>query len=313
MFILIITNYLTLLIAWSHFYFQIRKAYRKKALACHPDKNPDNPKAAELFHELSKALEVLLDTTARAAYDRVIQARKAAEVRNKQLDSKRQKFKSDLEERERSADLNTARRQTCSTVAKSDEEVLKEEIERLRSEGSRLLEEEQRLMQQQLAEERLNRVNRKAHDPCTKYSINTLRAVYVFVSDWNSAEHRIKIKWSAAKSDPSNGGYSSDILQKFLQKYADLEAFVMSSKRNGSAMVEFKTQDGAEMAINYERGLAANPLTLEWIGAPPRSKTATGSSTVSESDFESVVLRQMRHAEERKRLIEEMMKEDEAS
>lgn len=132
------------------------------------------------------------------------------------------------------------------------------------------------------------------------------------VLDWNSAEHRIKIKWSAAKSDPTNGGYSSDTLRKFLQKYADLEAFVMSSKRNGSAMVEFKTQDGAEMAVAYEKGLASNPLTLEWIGAAPRSKV-TGSSTVSESDFESIVLRQMRQAEERKRLIEEMQKEDEAS
>lgn len=88
----------------------------------------------------------------------------------------------------------------------------------------------------------------------------------------------------------------------------------MSTKRNGSAMVEFKSQDGAEMAVAYERGLASNPLTLEWIGAPPRSKSGSGaSSTVSESDFESVVLRQMRQAEERKRLIEEMLKEDEAS
>lgn len=30
----------------------IRKAYRKKALKCHPDKNPDDPKAAELFHQV---------------------------------------------------------------------------------------------------------------------------------------------------------------------------------------------------------------------------------------------------------------------
>lgn len=138
---------------------QIRKAYRKKALACHPDKNPDNPKAAELFHELSKALEVLLDTSARAAYDRVIHARAAAEIRNKQLDSKRQKFKTDLEERERAAELTSASRRPYSTVSKSPEEALKEEIERLRSEGSRLLEEEQLLMQQQLAEERNRATN----------------------------------------------------------------------------------------------------------------------------------------------------------
>jgi len=45
----------------------VKKAYRKKALVCHPDKNPDNPKAAELFHQLSKALEILTDESARVS------------------------------------------------------------------------------------------------------------------------------------------------------------------------------------------------------------------------------------------------------
>ncbi|XP_026679932.1 dnaJ homolog subfamily C member 17-like [Diaphorina citri] len=45
----------------------IRSAYRKKALKCHPDKNPDDKKAIETFHLLSKAIEVLLDKSARAA------------------------------------------------------------------------------------------------------------------------------------------------------------------------------------------------------------------------------------------------------
>lgn len=44
---------------------QVKKAYRKKALKCHPDKNPDNPKAAELFHQLTRALEILTDESAR--------------------------------------------------------------------------------------------------------------------------------------------------------------------------------------------------------------------------------------------------------
>lgn len=133
---------------------------------------------------------------------------------------------------------------------------------------------------------------------------------------WNSAQHRIKIKWTASKSDPTNGGYDDDTLRRFLLKYGDLEAFVMSNKRNGSAMVEFKTQDGAEMAVQYEKGLLANPLQMEWIGAAPRSRTenpaARGSTTITDNDFESLVLRQMRQAEERKRLIEQMEKDDES-
>ena len=64
----------------------IRKAYRKKALKCHPDKNPDDPRAAQLFHQLSEALEVLTDAAARKAYDNVLKARKANELRNRQLD-----------------------------------------------------------------------------------------------------------------------------------------------------------------------------------------------------------------------------------
>lgn len=129
--------------------------------------------------------------------------------------------------------------------------------------------------------------------------------------EWNSAQYRIKIKWKVSKADTSNGGYNEQILNQFLKKYGDIEALVLSPKKQGSALVEFKSQDAAEMAVSYEKGVMTNPLTLEWIGAPPKSKNnPTGSSTISESDYESIVLREMKQAEERKRLIEQMMKED---
>lgn len=44
---------------------QITSGYRKKALKYHPDKNPDDPRAADLFQKLSKAYNILTDPAAK--------------------------------------------------------------------------------------------------------------------------------------------------------------------------------------------------------------------------------------------------------
>ena len=48
---------------------EIKKAYRKKALEYHPDKNPGDKEAEEKFKEAAQAYEILGDEQKRAQYD----------------------------------------------------------------------------------------------------------------------------------------------------------------------------------------------------------------------------------------------------
>lgn len=49
----------------------LKSAFRKKAMACHPDRHPDDPEAEAKFKEINEAYGILSDADKRAAYDRM--------------------------------------------------------------------------------------------------------------------------------------------------------------------------------------------------------------------------------------------------
>ncbi|KOC63342.1 DnaJ like protein subfamily C member 17 [Habropoda laboriosa] len=257
---------------------EIKKAYRRKALCCHPDKNPNNPKAAELFHELSRALEILTDVSARAAYDKVINAKYQAKLRVKEFDSKRKKLKEDLEAREK------AYKQTLDADynVQCDKDKLQAEIERLQMEGSKQVEEEIAFMKKHL-EERLRVFYKESEVDCGSY--------------------KVKVKWKSDKNEI----------------YGDITALVISSAREGRALVEYQRKNDAEIAVNTELGLAQNPLKLQKLWHAPKESGVPAeqiacnvinfakngvNQSMSDIEFEHFVLNNLKRAEERKRFLE---------
>lgn len=62
--------YSTLGVAKSASDTEIKSAYRKLAKELHPDRNKDNPRAADRFSDVSKAYDILSDKKKRAQFDR---------------------------------------------------------------------------------------------------------------------------------------------------------------------------------------------------------------------------------------------------
>lgn len=263
---------------------EIKKSYRKKALKCHPDKNPDNKSAAEEFDQLKKILEILLDPGARAAYDKVLKGRKAAAVRARAASAKTQKLRSELEERERRA-------QEQPRI--SEEEKLRRELKRLEEEGEKIIQEEL---------ERLNKeVEKELHKPASKSTAEPEQNGY-----------KVKVKWLATDDWP---GYTEQEIHQLFYKWGDINAMVMKQKsKKGTAMIDYKTKQGADMAVQFEKGQIGKPVEVSHVSEKPPKESASKSKEPEPKakgfDFESVADMNRRREEERKRLIEEILRSE---
>jgi hypothetical protein len=114
----------------------IQRAYRVRALTCHPDKvGAADTRAAALFHALSVAMECLTNADNKRAYDVELQAERAKQEQLAQLGAKRRAGREDLEAREADAASSLAARHVTQQAA-----VLREaHIRALREQGIALV------------------------------------------------------------------------------------------------------------------------------------------------------------------------------
>lgn len=237
----------------------ITRAYKKKALQHHPDKNPDDPLAGETFQKISKAYEILSDPAAKAAYDKWVRAKQASLRRTQELSGKRKKFKEELELQEQLS----AQESECMREANRSMEA---EIARLRSEGGEWIKRQEELLRAEF--------QNTEEDPT------------------------LKAQWRAAKTDANNGGYSKDVIMKQFGKYGKLLDVIVSKKKNGRALIVFEKTACASQALLVEKGLTTNPLTLTWAaGKPAVEETSTFDSKVDLESYELATFARLREAQ----------------
>ncbi|BGP31617.1 hypothetical protein JCM10296v2_003389 [Rhodotorula toruloides] len=291
---------------------EIRKAYRQKSLKVHPDRNPDDPQAAALFHELSIAVDVLSDPSKRSTFDSLLAARNARKARFAALDNKRKAMAEELERSERE-----------SKRAREGERSKKMEVERLKEEGRRLREERARVAQGQ------EEGRRKVREEEERKRVEEMKAKArangaAEVVELGPLDKTIKIKWlkSMHPSLVDDASVTAFLERTLAPSNPDIDSVVLSSKtlanpskgKHGSGVVAFKTLSAA---VRVVKGKEADPegkwkgFEVGWAaGQPPAALGAQASFAPTSTDEDSILARLRQ--KEREKLMDEMRAQDEA-
>ncbi|KAG8947493.1 hypothetical protein FRC04_010674 [Tulasnella sp. 424] len=215
---------------------EIKKAYRQKSLKVHPDRHPNNPQAAQKFHELNTAYELLLDPTRRTALDTKLKAQQAKKLRFASYDNKRKVMMEELEKSEREFKKSRLDAHHEAQRRQQEEEMIKEE-------GRRLMREKQEAMSK-LAEEK-GKQKAKEEAPSEAPSAGPL-------------DTTIRLKFSPATYPDLT---TSENIAALLKRFGPLDesSIVLSIKPNkknpskppkhATALVPFNKVDGAFAAV----------------------------------------------------------------
>lgn len=196
---------------------EIRTAYRKASLKVHPDRNPDDPLAAEKFHKLKIALEILLDPIKRSELDLKLSIQSSKAKRDEKLNSKRKTMLKDLEERERSFHKE-----------ESEMKNKKMKLDELKLAGARLRKDkEDRLRQSEESDLKANQPELNTSSSTEKPSSipnptsKPTTTTTTIPSDLDPLDCTLKLKWNTKHLPMIN---TTDALQSFILSTSTLSS-----------------------------------------------------------------------------------------
>lgn len=291
----------------------IEKAARKLFLKYHPDKTND-PKAPELFLQVQKAKEILLDDTKRKAIDdaKVIVTKRQDydNERRKNMDIRRKRMRDDLDELLRKG-TNKNTNLGVSNDAKNQKNVAAD-IDRLRREGASLREAVAR--------------DAESKEAYRTDGINKERKAREKKEEAGGGLCQIKVKWKR-----SGQSHSDESLAQLFKKFGDVEAVTMLGDKGNSAAVLFSNEVSASNAVIEYAASTEYRVTIPAKDLHDSKKRAAiythvyatsdmASQQYTEAELftpdqqshtqESELQKQMRRAIEREILIRSLSRED---
>ncbi|EPX71895.1 DNAJ domain-containing protein Cwf23 [Schizosaccharomyces octosporus yFS286] len=204
----------------------IHRAWRKTSLKYHPDKNPDDPNAAEKFHLLQVAYNALTDTKTRQAYDTERTAKLARQRREEAFDLNRRTMADKLKDREKEFYFSEQQKDLENRGLREKLRSLQEQSAKLRRER------EERLFQSEESNKR-----KREEIPEKSRSISDL-------------DRSVKVRWKRK--------YNNQVDESFLRSFYSnfgcirdliIQKTVNDDKKYVYAILVFDTLDAAYSAV----------------------------------------------------------------
>ena len=249
---------------------EIKKAYRKRALVSHPDKNLDDPNASEIFQAITRAYDTLCDEGLRAKYDEKVTVSLKRKRQLDEMDSEMRKKREDLEEREREA----KRRKETGYSDKELEALRRQQMIMENMERQRKMEEREN--------QRILRNLSAASSPAPTPSSN----IAIILVDW---------------TDRKDSHYTEKSLRSLFQRYSTVSSVHL---HRHSATLSLREVNAEAIDALVRRTANSGPFAVSWIERPatlptpnsPSSPSPSPSPSVDHETLEEMTLRRMREA-----------------